>query len=70
MSNNAVLENLPQNRDNFLDNFLWNFMRQKNWDKLSVNIFHNRTNSSASSVNTNYYTVDASDGWSMYHSLV
>ena len=43
---NAVLENLPQNRYNFLSKqkiiflapFLSNFMRPKTWDKLSVNI--------------------------------
>ena len=45
---NAVLKNLPLNRDNFLkykkyiylDPFLCNFVRPKTWDKLSVNINH------------------------------
>ena len=41
----TVLENLPQNRDNFLNNkifknldpFLCIFIKPKTWDKLSVN---------------------------------
>ena len=46
---NAVLKNLPQNRDNFLKlkkiniflvPFLFNYMRSKTWDKLTVNIDH------------------------------
>ena len=39
---NAVLENGPQNRHNFifLDPFLCNFLRPKTWDKMSVNIDH------------------------------
>ena len=42
--NNAVLENLPYNRDTyvkkyvFLDPFLCNFVRPKTCNKLSVNI--------------------------------
>ena len=44
---NAVLENLPRNRNNFVNKtniflgpFLFNFVRLKTWDKLSVNIDH------------------------------
>ena len=46
---NAVLENLPQNRDIslnykrkiiFLDPFLCKFLQDKTWDKQSVNIDH------------------------------